>query len=193
MNEALRRLRSSLFGVRVVPIVLGAIFAFAPAFGNEPPRPGEIAALQQSGEYGNRLQNALALGNNRIDSGLLQQAIYNAKRQALLQQGLNPDELLPAPPSSKKLMPTKGSVKVFALLIDFLDYPAYSGNDQAGLQSILFGDGKIGGTLQNPVPYESLAAYYKRASYNQLDLSSGSALGVSGCGSTAAIASGSVS
>ena len=70
-------------------------------------------------------------------------------------------------------MPTKGNVKIFALLIDFLDYPGYSTRDQ--IHSALFGDGSI--LSANVYPYESFRNYYLRSSYGQLDLSSGLTLG----------------
>jgi hypothetical protein len=50
------------------------------------------------------------------------------------------------------------------MVIDFTDYPVYSGNTTANLQSIIFGDGKVNGVLQNPFPYESLTNFYKRSS-----------------------------
>jgi len=144
------------------------------AFALEPPRPGEIEFLKQTGEYADRLARAKALGNDRIDPVLLERALYGARREAILQQGGNPDEVLPAPPgSSAGRLPSKGTVKVFALLIDFLDYPAYS--TQSAVHSALFGDGS--GIPSNVFPYESFNNYYERSSYAQLHFSSGSAIG----------------
>ena len=152
-------------------------------FALEPPRPGEIEQLKQSGKFDERLERARALGNDRIDKNLLDQAIYKARRQALIQDGVSSwiaDMILPAPPPSRKLMPTKGSVKMFALLIDFPDYPAvpdvgdrYSSREE--FHSALFGDGSL--IPSNSFPYESLKNYYQRASYNQLDFSPGMTLG----------------
>ena len=143
------------------------------AFALEPPRPGEVEQLQQTGEWKGRLARARALGNHRIDQGLLERAIYKARREALRQRGINPDEILPAPPEGWGWMPTTGNVKIFALLIDFLDYPAYS--TQSAVHSALFGDGS--GIPTNSFPYESLNSFYERSSYNQLHLSSGMTLG----------------
>ncbi len=141
------------------------IFSHA-AFALEPPAPGEIAQLRQAGKLEERLDKARALGNHLIDKNLLDRAIYKAKREALIQRGLSTDEILPAPPGAWKLMPTTGNVKIFALLIDFSDYPAC--NTSAGIDSALFGDGSV---IGNPVPYESLRNFYDRSSYNQLNLS----------------------
>jgi M6 family metalloprotease-like protein len=132
----------------------------------EPPAPGEITQLKQAGKFEERLEKAKTLGNHRIDKELLDRAIYKAKREALIQRGMNPADILPAPPGSWKLMPTTGNVKIFALLIDFSDYPACNTAD--GIDNTLFGDGSV---LGNPVPYESLKNFYERSSYNQLHLS----------------------
>lgn len=140
---------------------------------NEPPRPGEIEYLKETGQFGERLDAAKAIGNHMIDPDRLSQAIYRAKREAMMQQGASDNEALPAPPGASNVLPSKGSVKVFALLIDFLDYPGYSTCDQ--IQSSLFGDGSLINT--NRIPYESLRNYYQRSSYGQLDFSSGTTLG----------------
>ncbi|MHB8882695.1 MAG: M6 family metalloprotease domain-containing protein [Thermodesulfovibrionales bacterium] len=145
----------------------------------EPPPPGEIERLRLSGELPARLEQASALGNHLIDPYLLEQALTNAKREALAQQGHSPaviDQeapLLLALPSRWQGMPTTGQVKIFALLIDFSDYPAYNSKD--AINSALFGDGSL--IPMNSAPYESLTSYYKRSSYNQLDLSSSVTLG----------------
>ena len=154
-------------------IALVLLFSSSLAVALEPPRAGEIEHLKQTGELSARLQQAMALGNHLIDPDLLERALYKAKRQALIQQGFSPDDILPAPPPAWKLMPTTGTVKVFALLIDFNDYPHY--NSVEGINSALFGNGSL--IPSNSFPYESLASYYSRSSYNLLNLSSGVTLG----------------
>ncbi|MBI5634305.1 MAG: M6 family metalloprotease domain-containing protein [Nitrospirae bacterium] len=163
-------------GVAILVISLVLLLSVSLAFGLQPPRPGEIEHLKQTGEYADRLDKAKAIGNHLIDKDRLDQAIYKARRQALIQQGMNPDEILPAPPPAKKLMPTTGNVKIFALLIDFDDYPATDGySTQPQVHSALFGDGSA--IASNPYPYESLKNYYERSSYNQLHFDSGVTLG----------------
>ena len=164
--------RGRIFSLFVMLFIFSAHMAFA----LEPPRPGEIEQLKQTGEYADRVEKAKALGNHLIEPVLLEKAIYNTRRKAIIQQGLIPDDFLPAPPSSRQLMPTTGNVKVFALLIDFSDQPATGGySTQPEIQSALFEDGSAIPT--NTVPYESLKNYYERASYNQLHFESGVTLG----------------
>ncbi|MBZ5535409.1 MAG: FG-GAP-like repeat-containing protein [Acidobacteriia bacterium] len=59
-------------------------------------------------------------------------------------------------------MPTKGTVRILALLIAFSDYPETNTSDSIRIK--LFGSGAGG------FPYESLHNFYARSSYNQLDI-----------------------
>jgi len=74
-----------------------------------------------------------------------------------------------APPPAWRGLQTTGNVRLLALLIAFPDYPA--SNTPGFIQSNLFGAG-------DPAryPYESLAAYYTRSSYNRLAIT-GNTLG----------------
>ena len=169
-GQRLSNVRRGLFSCAMALFLLALTL---PSLALELPLPGEIEQLKQSGEYERRLAQAKGLGNHLIDPVLLEQALYKAKRQVLLQQGVPASQILPAPPLAAQLMPTTGSVRVFALLIDFLDYPGQS--SQPEVHSALFGDGSL--LPANPYPYESLNNFYKRASYNKLDFSNGVTLG----------------
>jgi M6 family metalloprotease-like protein len=67
-------------------------------------------------------------------------------------------------------MPSTGNVKILAMLIEFTDQ-AHS-NSRADIHARLFGPADA----TRPPPYDSLAEYYSRASYNQLDLHGGNTL-----------------
>ena len=134
----------------------------------------EYQKFRSSGELSTRLKFARNIGNHQIDSFLARQAILRTARRYYQAQGLSTMELdrrvpLLAPPPARRGMPTAGNVKIFALLIEFAD--TLHTNSQSTINSALFGAPSTG------APYESLAAYYKRASYNKLDLSGGSTLG----------------
>lgn len=75
----------------------------------------------------------------------------------------------PAPPPAGPLMPSTGARKTFALLIDFQDAPHH--NSPQAIQQVLYG-------RPGPAaPYDSVAAYYDRASYHKLNLFGGTTLG----------------
>ena len=124
----------------------------------EPPRPGELARLERQGRLDEAIARARAIGNHKVAPALLQGA-----RERLQRAQLGLDAPLPAPPAAWRGMPTKGTVKVLALLIRFSDYASKVG--AAAHQAMLFGGGDPAAE-----PYESLHDYYVRSSYGQLDI-----------------------
>ena len=143
----------------------------------EPPAPGEILRLKQTGQWETRRTFAQEIGNHKIDPDLLKKAIGRAKHSALSTEDISPETIGPPAtlftlPPGWIGMPTEGDVKVFALLIDFPDYPHAAANTLGSVNEKLFGAGS-----PSDFPYESLAAYYDRSSYGQLILSGGATLG----------------
>jgi len=133
----------------------------------------EFDELKASGELAKRQAHAKTLGNHRIDDFLLKQAIHRTARSFQQANGMSAEDMdmfmpMMAPPPDWRGMPSTGKVKVLALLIEFTD--TLHTNSQATINTALFGTPATG------APYESLAAYYKRASYNKLELS-GTTLG----------------
>jgi len=140
-----------------VIVTLLLLLCAAPcALALEPPRPGELAQLKAQGKLDEALANAKAFGNYKVAPSLIQGALGRLQRAQL---GLT----APVPPPAWRGMPTKGNVKVLALLIRFSDYAPTQ--TVADYQSMLFG----GGNAANE-PYESLHDYYARSSYNQLNI-----------------------
>ncbi len=141
------------------------LLSFSSLWALEPPSRAEIDQYVREGSLSARLQNALALGNHRIDPSLLRDFRARLRRTvaktADAGKGAPPDAQT-LPPDRRNGLPSKGDVKIFALLIDFPDYPAV--NAAATIDSKLFGDGDTGW------PYESLRNYYRRSSYNLLEI-----------------------
>ncbi len=127
----------------------------------------EFEKLKASGELAKRQQQAIEIGNHKMDDVLLKEAIQRTTRLYYEAMGLPVTNLENATlskdlPSGRKGMPTVGQVKVFALLIEFKDTLHVNSKDT--INDALFGTPAAGS------PYESLTAYYKRASYNQLTI-----------------------
>jgi M6 family metalloprotease-like protein len=146
----------------LMALVLLACVSRLPAL--EPPTPAQIRQYTLDGSMSWRLQNAYALGNHLVASELA----WNFARR-LRQTGLRTANLPGAddaftglPPGTTNVLKSQGTVKIFALLISFPDYPFISSSQT--ITSKLFGDGDGG------FPYESLRNYYRRASYNQLEI-----------------------
>jgi M6 family metalloprotease-like protein len=152
-----------MIGRKILVFSFLAMTGFAWAL--EPATRAEIDQYIRDGSFSWRLQNAIAFGNNLVDPGLVRD--FKARLRRMAPQTADIDRGDPAdaqtlPSGRKGGLPTKGTVKVFALLIDFPDYPAVNG---AGvISSKLFGDGDTGW------PYESLRNYYRRSSYNLLEI-----------------------
>jgi M6 family metalloprotease-like protein len=130
----------------------------------EPPTKSEVEQYIRDGSFAWRLQNALALGNHLVEPDLVRSLLLRLER---LRTG--DDRALPRqagiaelPTGRKGGLSAKGNVKVFALLIDFPDYPATQTRDI--INERLFGNGDI------DYPRESLRNYYRRASYNMLEI-----------------------
>ena len=156
-------------------VVMLSVTGGGNALALEPPQPGEVEGLAARDNLTDRLNFARQLGNHHVDPFVLRRAIAKASRQALEEQGQPQTTIerlapLPAPPPAWQGMPSTGNVRVLALLVEFQDQVHTNSRDF--IHARLFG---AGDPAQQP--YESLAAYYDRASYQQLDFSQGSTLG----------------
>lgn len=153
----------------------------------------ELLALADAGQLEKRIAFARRIGNHRADARLMEEAMERLFRAQLEEQGRsrnnrhpapgnNPQPApgnnpqpgpgnnpQPAPPPVWRGMPTTGARKTFALLIEFQDFRHH--NTAKAIEQTLYGG-------QGPgAPYDSVAAYYDRASYHKLDLSGGTTLG----------------
>lgn len=146
----------------------GLGWLISPLLALEPPTPEEVSRYQAEGSMARHLAAARALGNDRIEPWLA--ARVSARLRALASPGHDPyggisPRILPP---AQESMPTHGVVRVLAVLIAFPEYPPF--NTAGLIEGRLFGNGP--GTY----PYESVRNYYRRSSYNQLEIQ-GQALG----------------
>ncbi|MDH7492691.1 MAG: M6 family metalloprotease domain-containing protein [Candidatus Saccharicenans sp.] len=135
--------------------------------GLEPPTPEQIQKYRLDGSYAARVAAAREIGNHRMDPEVVAHLNYRVKRLALEAQGYSPQQIdrLLAPPPSRRGMPTRGQVKVLAILIAFQDYAPITSADFIAQK--LFGTEDV---YDPTYPYETMRAYYSRASYSQLDI-----------------------
>jgi M6 family metalloprotease-like protein len=129
----------------------------------EPPTKAQIEQYRRDGTLPARIEAARALGNQKVSPARVADL---QRRVAALQGKGGPSN---TPPPAWRGMPTKGTVKLFALLIAFNDTPFHT--DAAAVQNSLFGDGNSA-----DFPMESLRNFYRRASYDQLEIT-GATLG----------------
>jgi len=97
-----------------------------------------LEAYRRDGSLPARQAFARSIGNHRVDPHLLQQA--QTRLRGLRAPADGP--LLPTPPSDWVGLPTKGTVKLFVLLVDFNDYPhSEPANATTTVQARIFGEG----------------------------------------------------
>lgn len=142
------------------------VVGFSLAFALEPPTKEQIERYKRDGTLAARIAQAKSFGNYKMAPRLVSRMrekmrLMTGERGG---KGLSPQttDRITAPPSGWVGMPTRGTVKVLALLIAFTDYPAVT--PAATFASRLFGDGQGG------PPFDSLRNYYRRSSYNQLEI-----------------------
>lgn len=159
-HGSLRSLMNLVFGVVLSFFLILSTSVLA----LEPPGKQDLARYRRDGSLEERIANAKALGNHRVSLNLIARLQYKLNRLRLEMQGLTPQEIngIMAPPPAWQGMPTSGTVKILALLIAFSDYAP--SNTAESIRSKLFGDGS------GATPYESLRNYYRRSSYNQLEI-----------------------
>lgn len=139
-----------------------------------PPRPGEIEQYRKDGTLAERTAFTRSMANDRFDPDLLLQARYKLQRAVMEAQGISPEAaegIAAAPPPAWRGMPSTGTARVLCLLVEFQDLVHHPANSQQAINNALFGAGDAA-----EFPYESLQNYYKRASYNKLNLT-GNTLG----------------
>ncbi|HOD34364.1 MAG TPA: M6 family metalloprotease domain-containing protein [Syntrophales bacterium] len=168
MGSRRKVVMGSCFAVMFLAAVLVWPGCVDPAWALQPPRPGEIEQLRTENRLAPRTAYAERLGNHKVNAYRLKSAIIKTQRAVLRSRGIGDAQInvmapLPAPPPAWRGMRTTGNVKVFALLIDFQDYVHTNSRDT--MHNSLF---LLGNPLQ--YPYESLSSYYRRASYNQLNI-----------------------
>ncbi|MGZ7046193.1 MAG: hypothetical protein ACXVJK_07710, partial [Candidatus Aminicenantales bacterium] len=142
------------------------LLAGALAFALEPPTREQIERYRLDGTLAARVAQAKAFGNYkmapRLVSRMNEKMRFLAMDRDTARLPSRAVDRIMAPPLAWTGMPTKGTVKVLALLIAFNDYPPTS--PAATIASRLFGDGQGG------PPFDSLRNYYRRSSYNQLEI-----------------------
>ena len=128
------------------------------------PTQEQVESYRADGSLDERAQLAERLGHAQLSADLTQQAL--ARQATALGQGADVFSLRSAVPSTwKSGMATVGVGRVLALRVSF---PDHSFADDDTLEAL---DALINSGGASAFPYESLHAYYERASYGALDIS----------------------
>jgi M6 family metalloprotease-like protein len=160
MNLETVKIRPGAAAASVLVLVL------AQAFAMEPPTKEQLARYRQDGTLAARAAQARSFGNHRVSPRLASRTREKLMRLAAdvpgRTGGIRQPVRVLAPPPNWSGMPTSGTVRVLALLIAFNDNPGTT--PPATFASRLFNDGQGG------PPFDSLRNFYRRSSYNQLEI-----------------------
>ncbi len=126
----------------------------------QPPDPAEIEQLRKDGRLKEALARVEEIGDHEVAPALVERA------QAKLKTGLG--KLAPSvfPGGQTVNLPSTGNNKILVFLMDFPDFQASTASTLVTFSNVFNGSGNA----WNPHPYESLRNYYRRSSYNTLDL-----------------------
>ncbi len=135
-----------------------------PALALEPPTPEQLRRYRMDGTLAMRVAQARAYGNHLMPEDMQDRLVRKVRSLSSPLKGetVAPSTQVMAPPSGRRGMPTRGTVRILALLIAFSDYPGVT--TPQTFASRLFGDGT--GVL----PYDSLRNFYLRSSYDRLTI-----------------------
>jgi hypothetical protein len=145
-GEVFRCFRSEMQFFRKLPGVLIIILLnLSLAWGMEKPTKSQLQSYANDGSLNSRIRNALALENHVVAPDLVRDFHAQIERIRLIQAGSTEADLAQASgaaPVARNVLQSKGTVKVFALLISFPDYPATQSPES--IASKLFGEGDAG-------------------------------------------------
>lgn len=146
----------------IVPCVLIFFLGCVTTFAMTPIPPDSIDEFTQNGQYDEWLQNANIIGDHKISRNMY---LESSEEIESLNNASGPDQ---RPLTNRSWMPTEGTIKVLTLLVEFPDQLHYSNETIEAARTNMFGEENVN---SSNYPYESVAAYYKRSSYNKLNIS----------------------
>jgi len=154
-----------------------------PLLGHRGPTAEEIRQAKLDGTYDEKMEFVHGLGHHEMSPELVQKAknklkVAQMKLQGKTEAEIEAEERSFALPSGFEGVASTGNPAILTVVIDFADtrisslYPDISITD---INNNIYGDGTT--EAQSHAPYESVNAFYKRASENTLSFS-GNTLGV---------------
>ncbi len=133
----------------------------------QPPTEQQIAEYKKHGILKQKITQAEKYGNHKVSPHLLSNASRFINHKMGISEKVKVNKSIPG----HRGLPSTGDVKTFTLLLDFPDAVAPAHQTTDVIQNHIYGDG-----VASRYPLESLTNYYKRASYEQLNIS-GNVLG----------------
>jgi len=161
-------------------LLASASVLLATGFAHEPLTAEQIAQMKEEGTFEERMQRARRLAPEKLGGGLGPTAAYKLRKEALRASGMSPADISRAlfggramafPYAAQPELKSSGTVKTLTVLVDFKDHRAATelpGMTPSVFQQNIYGPGTV--VAQAFAPYESVNAYYRRASQGKVDV-----------------------
>ncbi len=127
----------------------------------QPPSKKQIEKYKADGTLQQRIDQAKAFNTHTFDKTL----VANFQRKHNFSQKNLPLKSTQANDPLTGYFPSVGSPKMLVLLVEFQDYVHSDINSRASVEDRIFGEGN-----PDEYPYDSQNSFYKRSSYNKLDI-----------------------
>jgi len=148
-----------MFNMYLKPLlIVGALLSSTIANALQPPTAEQLARYKKQGTFQKKLIEAKKLSNYKISPNL------SHRTKSYINDKLGIKSVTQSIPGHRGL-PATGDVKTFTLLLDFPDAPAPDHQTVEVINNHIYGEG-----LPERYPVESLTSFYKRSSYEQLNI-----------------------
>lgn len=177
-----RRARSMVLMGAIIWLVVCGVAGPQRASGS-PPTEEEIKRWKEDGTFADRLSRLRRLSHDKIGEDLAPRVAYKLRLEALRAAKLSPAQitrqmfgprLFQFPYQGQPELKASGTQKTLTVLVDFADHRAETelpGVTQSGVQQNIYGAGPPAEGNPSPfTPFESVHAFYHRASETKLDL-----------------------
>ncbi len=139
-------------------LALALMSIAAPLLSLEPPTREQVERYRAEGTLAGHIENAKRFGNFRVAPWLA----WNLNNKLQRLAGNPEDQIVQLPPPDWRGMPTKGTVRVLSILVDF--------SDAAHISQASSVENRLYGSSTDGAPYDTLSNYYQRSSYGQLNI-----------------------
>ncbi len=144
-------------------LLLLSIVAFSlPSYATQPPSKEQLAKYKKDGSLAKRAEQAKSLGTYKFNKNLVanfhKKHFKSSTNSKILSNNQANDPLT-------GYFPSTGTPKMLILLVEFQDYVHSEINNRESVESRIFGEGNA-----DEYPYDSQNSFYKRSSYDQLDI-----------------------
>ena len=151
--------------------LIGLLCVSSLAQATQPPTKKQLAQYKKDGTLLQKIDRARAYGNHKIDKRLVsrfqhqQSGLQNNQYQKKYSQIKSKSAIAAEDSPFSGAFPSIGTPRTLVLLVEFPEYIHKDINSREAVEKKIFGEGD-----PNDIPNDSLTQFYKRSSYNKVDI-----------------------